>query len=126
MEHETIKALQDEMLKNIDLEIIGLGITLDGSPVMEIGQALSQVICYNELELKRIEAEQKALKQRLCDFMTEHKIQKVENDLLVINYFPADTKTGLDSEKLKTEHEEVYLQCLKQSQVKAFIKIKVK
>lgn len=58
--------------------------------------------------------------------MEEHQVKSFENELLKILYVEPTEKVIVDTEKLKTEYEEVYIQCSKKSQVKSSIRLKIK
>lgn len=72
-------------------------------------------------------ATQKAeMREQLMAVMEEKNIKKFDNDFLTITYVAPTTRVGVDTTKLKEEFEEIYLQCLKETPVKASIRIKVK
>lgn len=76
--------------------------------------------------LKEVKKVQDEYKSKLVEIMAERGIKDIENDLFKIIYYPENEKPALDTDKLKTEHEEVYLQCLKKQSTKAFVKITLK
>lgn len=88
-------------------------------------------------KLKEIEKQEKAIK----DFQEELKTQiknemekiyeetgneVIENQYVRIKYTPSYDKIIIDNNKLKTEYEEVYLDCLKKSNVKSSVRITIK
>lgn len=88
-------------------------------------------------KLKQIEKQENAIK----DFQEELKIQiknqmekiyeetgndVIENQYIRIKYTAPYDKIIVDNEKLKKEYEEVYLDCLKKSNVKSSVRITIK
>ena len=98
----------------------------------------------NEAEIEKLEAEmtnaicqlkntQSALKeanenikQQIMASMENNEVKKYENDYISITYVAPTKKRILDTAKLKKEHLDIYEQCLKSSDVKASLRIKVK
>ena len=66
------------------------------------------------------------MREQLLVAMEETNVKKLENDILTITYVEPTTRVGVDTDKLKTEFEEIYLQCLKETPVKASVRIKLK
>lgn len=66
------------------------------------------------------------MKKELMVAMEEKDIKKFENDVVAITYVAPTTRVGVDTDKFKTEFEDIYLQCLKETPVKASLRIKVK
>jgi predicted phage-related endonuclease len=66
------------------------------------------------------------MKEQLLVAMENSNVKKFENDILTITYVAPTTRVGVDTDKLKAEYEEVYLQCIKETPVKASIRIKLK
>lgn len=91
-----------------------------------IVKELVSLIEATEVSIKALEKNQEAYRSALTEAMGKLNISKIENDVFSVAYFPENVKMGLDSAKLKAEFEEVYIQCMKQSTTKAFVKIKLK
>ena len=105
---------------------------------------LLQKYANNELEIAKLETEmttaiyqlkntQTALKeanetirQQIMASMQNNDIKKYENDYISITYVAPTTKKILDTAKLKESHLDIYEQCLKTSEVKASLRIKMK
>ena len=66
------------------------------------------------------------LKEQIKKAMEEQDIKKFENDYISITYVAPTTRNTVDSAKLKSQFEDVYNQCIKTSNVKSSIRIKVK
>lgn len=97
---------------------LAISYKLDVEIVEQIQQA--------ETAIKELKKLQDGYKAKLLELMEEHQIKDIENDQFKVMYFPQSEKPSLDTDKLKTEHEEVYLECLKKSTTKSFIKITLK
>ncbi|MCK4258780.1 MAG: hypothetical protein KAX49_07365 [Halanaerobiales bacterium] len=82
------------------------------------------------LELKEvannINKKKSDMKDKLKESMEKADVKKFENDILTITYVAPTTRKGVDTNKLKTEYEDVYLECIKETPVKSSIRIKVK
>lgn len=75
---------------------------------------------------KQIEAQEKDMKEQLQKVMEAYAIDKIDNDILKINYIKASTKFSVDSKQLKEDYPNIYEECLKTSNVKAHIKVEIK
>jgi hypothetical protein len=119
-----VKEINDGVLADVDLakrEIIVVE-----QEQAKIVQDLVDWIQATEISIKALEKNQDAYRSQLTEAMGNLKISKIENDQFEVAYFPENVKMILDSAKLKAEHEEVYIQCMKQSTTKPFVKIKLK
>lgn len=92
----------------------------------QLAQQIIDEIVEVEQTIKDAKERQDELKAQLTQVMGEHMIKSIDNDSFKIIYFPESEKASLDSTKLKNEFEEIYLQCLKKSTTKAFVKITLK
>lgn len=79
-----------------------------------------------EVAAKKIETEQKALKEELLKAMEEHGIKKWDNDVMTVTYTAPTTRVSVDSTKLKKSYPQVFDECQKVSNVKSSIRIKLK
>lgn len=75
---------------------------------------------------KKIEDQEKEMKEKLLEAMEKHGITKFDNDLIKITYFAPTTATTLDSTRLKNEKPEIVKEYSKTSNKKSYIKIEVK
>jgi predicted phage-related endonuclease len=75
---------------------------------------------------KKLEEQEKNLKQQLKDAMETCGIKKFTSDILNITYVAATTSTTVDSQKLKDKHPDIYNECSKVSNKSAYIKVEVK
>lgn len=105
-------------LENEELEIINQkNEILVKSEVFEIIKSLEEKA--NEIVTKKEE-----IKTSLKEAMENNNVKKFENDIISVTYIAPTTRVGVDTEKLKTNYEEVYLDCLKETQVKSSIRVK--
>jgi uncharacterized protein (UPF0335 family) len=73
-----------------------------------------------------LEIEKDRYTQKIKESMELHGIKSIDNEYMTITYIEPTTRVSVDQKKLKQEHEEVYLECVKESSVKSSIRIKVK
>jgi len=69
---------------------------------------------------------QKQYKQELLSAMELFNVKSIDNDVMKITYIEQSEVVTLDQDKLKTEHEGVYLQCQKVSQRNSSLRINIK
>lgn len=95
----------------------------------------NQLIVAQEVidELVLITEQQKTYDERLAQIkeaikqaMEDNGVKSFKSELLDITYIEAQERVIVDTEKLKTEHEEVYLECVKKSTTKPSIRFKLK
>lgn len=85
------------------------------------------VMLYKMLRaIKEAEIVKKDLMEKLKLKMEEKGIKKFDNDYISVTYIDETLRVGVDADKLKTEHEEVYLECLKETKVSSSVRIKMK
>jgi hypothetical protein len=78
------------------------------------------------LTKKIAEEEEKKLKEKLQEAMEKYNVKKFESEVLNLTYIAASTATSVDSKKLKADHPEIYEECSKTSDRKAYVKIALK
>ena len=78
------------------------------------------------VEEKRIAEQVKNIKETIKDLMEENGVLSIENDWFKIKYVEPTTSIRVNTALLKKQFEEVYLECVKESQVKSQIRITVK
>lgn len=82
------------------------------------------VICI-ERELKELKDKQTELREGLLKQMQDHNIKSFKTDGLSLTRKLATTKTSLDSKMLQEKYPEIYNECLKTSEVKESLLIKI-
>lgn len=75
---------------------------------------------------KKIEAEEKLMKEKLVEAMEQNNIKSFENDEVKFVYVAPTTRTSLDSAKLKKDHPDIVKEYQKTSKVSASVRISVK
>ena len=75
---------------------------------------------------KKLEEQEKELKEKLKEAMEKYNIKKFESDILNITYVAESTKTSIDSAKLKKKYPEIAAECSKTSKTSAYVKVMVK
>lgn len=64
--------------------------------------------------------------EKLKDFMEEHSIKKFENDDVVLTYIEPTYRETFDSKMFKKEHEDMYNEYIKISNIKSSLRVKLK
>lgn len=92
---------------------------------LEVAQeVINQIVEFEKVKTD-FEEKQKEVKETILKAMEEYDIKQFKNDLITITYVAPTTRVSVDSKKLQEEHEDIYLECLKESQVKSSLRIKV-
>jgi hypothetical protein len=98
-----------------------------GLQVFQQGQlAVLQKIADIVTAKKKLEEQEKELKEKLKEAMEKCNIKKFESDILNITYVAESTKTSIDSAKLKKKYPEIAAECSKTSKTSAYVKVTVK
>lgn len=92
----------------------------------ELETRVIQQILEIEKSIKILNDTRDVYKRRLTDLMEEHNVQFIENDFMKIVFYPENEKQSLNSNKIRKEYPEVYVECVEKSKVKPFIKITMK
>lgn len=87
-------------------------------------QVMQQLISL-EQEYKNITQTRKELHQGLLEQMIKHNIKSFKADGLVLSYKEPTTRESIDTKMLKEKYPDIYAECLKESQVKESITIKI-
>jgi predicted phage-related endonuclease len=101
--------------------------------IIKLNEYEYEVAKQTEDELIKIESMLKALDERktllhnkLKSNMELYGINKITTDTMSITLVPESTTTKLDTDKLKREHEEVYIECTKLTNRKSYLKVTMK
>lgn len=98
-----------------------------GLQVFQQGQlAVLQKIADIVTAKKKLEEQEKELKEKLKEAMEKCDIKKFENDILDITYVAETTSTIIDSAKLKKKYPAIAEECSKTSKKSAYVKVTVK
>ena len=77
-------------------------------------------------EKKRLEAQEKELKEKLKEAMEKYNVKKFESDILNITYVAETTTTSIDSKKLKQKYPEIAEECSKTTKKSAYVRVAIK
>ena len=98
-----------------------------GLQVFKQGQmAVLQKITDIVTAKKKLEEQEKELKEKLKEAMEKCNIKKFESDILNITYVAETTQTSIDSTKLKKKYPDIAEECSKVSKKSAYVKVVVK
>lgn len=75
---------------------------------------------------KKLEEQEKELKDKLKEAMEKYGIKKFDSDILKITYIAETTTTSIDSAKLKKKYPAIAEECSKTSKKSAYIKVEIK
>ena len=75
---------------------------------------------------KKLDEQEKALREALVSGMEKYGIKSFETDTLKVTFKDAYQKAGIDSKKLKADFPDVYQACYKPSNVKASVVVSLK
>lgn len=89
---------------------------------LQLLQKIAQVVT----DRKRLEEEEKALKDKLKAAMEQYDVKKYSSGVLNITYIAATTETRIDSKLLKEELPDVWKKYSNTNPKSAYIKIEVK
>lgn len=98
-----------------------------GLEVFKQGQiAVIQKIVDIVTAKKKLEEQEKELKEKLKEAMEKCNVKKFESDILNITYVAETTSTSIDSTKLKKKYPDIAAECSKTSKKSAYVKVTVK
>ena len=95
------------------------------STEITIANDVVQEVIRIERELKELKDKQTELREGLLKQMQDHNIKSFKADGLSLTRKLATTKTSLDSKMLQEKYPEIYNECLKTSEVKESLLIKI-
>lgn len=75
---------------------------------------------------KKLEEQEKELKEKLKEAMEKCNIKKFESNILNITYVAESTKSSIDGAKLKKKYPEIAAECSKTFKTSAYVKVTVK
>ena len=98
-----------------------------GLQVFQQGQlAVLQKIADIVTAKKKLEEQEKELKEKLKEAMEKCNVKKFESDILNITYVAETTSTSIDSAKLKKKYPDIAAECSKTSKTSAYVKVTAK
>ena len=75
---------------------------------------------------KKLEEQEKELKEKLKEAMEKYNIKKFESDILDITYVPETTTTTIDTSKLKKKYPEIAKECSRETKKSAYVRVSIK
>lgn len=75
---------------------------------------------------KKLDEQEKELKQKLVEAMERYGVKSFENDQIKMTYVAPTTRSTIDSTKLKKDHPDIAEQYTKTSNVSASVRVTVK
>lgn len=94
--------------------------------MLEVEKQISLAVADLQKKQQELVSKNEELKEQIKKAMEDKDIKKFENDYIAITYVAPTIRTTVDSAKLKEQFVDVYNQCLKTSDVKSSVRIKVK
>ena len=88
--------------------------------------AITQTIANIASEKKKLEDEDKRMREELEQAMSAYGVTSFENEFVKITHVEPTTRTSVDSTKLKKKYPSIYEECSKVSEVKGSVRITVK
>ncbi len=102
-------------------EFMTVGTDMDVS-IMKLNKLAPEILKYKEY-VKRLETQEKQLKDELYEKMTENDIKKIETPLLVVTRVLPGKSNRFDSTAFKKDYPELSEQYTKQSERKGYVKL---
>lgn len=97
----------------------------NGEPVKKVKEAATQAVDIKK-QIAALELQLKGLTATLMEEMTKHDVKSFEiPELVSITYIAPTTALKFDSTKFKADHEDLYKEYLKESAVKASIRMNI-
>jgi hypothetical protein len=92
----------------------------------ELAQDAEKEIALLENEIKKLKEKEDEMKAKILEEMEKHNVIKIDTDVITISYVAPTYRESFDSKKFKEEHQDLYDEYIKMSDVKSSIRIKVK
>ena len=113
-----------DMKENCRIAVVVEETELDvmNSTVPDVLKAITDIT----VQKKKLEEQEKLMKEKLLKAMEEHGVKSFENAYVKFMYVAPTTRTTIDSTKLKKDHPDIAEQYSKTSNVSASVRITVK
>jgi|GEM_PF-4351326 len=92
----------------------------------ELTVAVSTQLAHYEVQIKAMEEHRKQYLEAIQQAMEANGVKKFENDIITITFIDPTSRVSLDSKLLKEQDFETYQKYVRESQVKASVRIKCK
>ena len=110
-----ILKMKPAQVEETDLQVIE-------STVPDVLKAITDIT----VQKKKLEEQEKLMKEKLLQAMEEHSVKSFENAKVKFMYVAPTTRTTIDSKKLKADHPDIAEAYSKTSNVSASVRITVK
>lgn len=98
--------------------------TEDGKLI--VAQEACEVIKTFEEQMKSIKEQYAEYKEALLNAMEEYGVKKITTDDFTVTYIAPTERISLDAKKVETEHPDVFRECMRVSDVKSSVRVKLK
>lgn len=122
---DEVKRLLSAYLNDEEFTPSQTKVTTGDTRIAEIYE-LEKFIATIKQDAEIAENRKKKLLNTLYDEMSKNGVDKIENDFMTITKVSPTESTRVDSGMLKTLHPAIYNEVLKKSQVKGYVKVKIK
>jgi hypothetical protein len=112
---QDIAKVCEEQVEETDLQVIE-------STVPDVLKAITDIT----VQKKKLEEQEKLMKEKLLQAMEEHGVKSFENAKVKFMYVAPTTRTTIDSKKLKADHPDIAKAYSKTSNISASVRITVK
>jgi hypothetical protein len=112
---QDIAKVCEEQVEETDLQVIE-------STVPDVLKAITDIT----VQKKKLEKQEKLMKEKLLQAMEEHGVKSFENAKVKFMYVAPTTRTTIDSKKLKADHPDIAKAYSKTSNISASVRITVK
>lgn len=108
------------------MEDLMLELYNNNTEIANIEEKISIAIKDLQAKQQELQTKNEEIKEKLKQAMEENEVKTYENAYIKLTYIAPTTRTSVDTTKLKENFKEVYNKCLKTSDVKSSLRIKVK
>ena len=98
----------------------------DENGKLAIAKEACEIISMYEREMKTIKKEYDEYKKALLEAMENYGVKKIDTDDFVVSYVAPTERITLDSKKVEAEYPDVYRECMKISDVKSSVRVKLR
>lgn len=119
---DTCKDACDEMEEKCEEQVEETDLQVIESTVPDVLKAITDIT----VQKKKLEEQEKLMKEKLLQAMEEHGVKSFENAKVKFMYVAPTTRTTIDSKKLKADHPDIAEAYSKTSNVSASVRITVK
>lgn len=97
-----------------------------GNGELAVAKEACEVIATFERQMKSIRDQYDEYKRALLEAMEEYEVKKIDTEDFTVTYIAPTERISLDSKKVEKEHPEVYRECMRVSDVRSSVRVKLK